>query len=226
MKKRMMALSLLTAAALAVLAGCSSQTEETTTAAPATEAATEAKTEAEAETEAAEEETEAAAETEASGEDGPIIQKLKAGEPMIVGINAQSPPWRFHKVVDGKDELKGFEVSMCYGLGEYLSEQLGTTVNVEFNDMSLSGVLAALQAKKVDIAPGLAGTAERRENMDFSIPYHRSLQTIVIQKSREEDPMFAVENEMEGVKTASIQGSSTSVTFSEQYPKAELIGSE
>lgn len=218
MKKRWLSAALVMAMAVSALAGCGSKPAET--AAPATTAATEAATEAKAEeTNAEAEETEAAEEVEY----GPILQKAKETGKLVAAINAQSPPWRFHKNVDGKDKLCGFEISMCYGLADYVSEKLGVPVEVEINDMTFPGVLASLQAGQVDFAPSLAGTAERRENMDFTQPYHRSLQTIVIKKDRENDEMFDPAKEMEGVRTASGQGTSTSVTFSEQYPKAELV---
>lgn len=224
MKKRWITIALAAVMAISTLAGCGSKPEETqapaqaeTTAAPTTQAA---KTETPAE-------TEASTETEAEKEEyGPILQKAKESGKLIAAINAQSPPWRFHKIVNGQDKLCGFEISMCYGLADYVSEKLGTKVEVEINDMTFPGVLAALQAGQVDFAPSLAGTEERRKNMDFSIPYHRSLQTIVIKKDRENEDIFNPDKAMEGVNTASLQGSSTSVTFSEQYPSANLIDYE
>lgn len=218
MKKRWIATALAAVMAAGTLAGCSSKPEETQ--APAqvemTVDAGTVQTEAPSGTEA---------ETEAQ-EYGPILSKAKESGKLVAAINAQSPPWRFHKIVDGQDKLCGFEISMCYGLADYVSEKLGTEVEVEINDMTFPGVLAALQAGQVDFAPSLAGTEERRQNMDFSIPYHRSLQTIVIKKDRENEDIFAPENGMNGVSTASLQGSSTSVTFAEQYPDANLIDYE
>lgn len=218
MKKQWMAMALTMGLIAGSLAGCSSQPVQTQPAEPAQTQAEAEKTEAE-KTEA--EKTEATAE-----EYGPILSKVKESGKIIAAINAQSPPWRFHKTVDGKDKLCGFEISMCYGLADYLSEKLGTKIEVEINDMTFPGVLASLQAGQVDFAPSLAGTEERRQNMDFTIPYHRSLQTIVIKKDRENDEVFKAENKMNGVDTGSLQGSSTSVTFREQYPDANCIDYE
>lgn len=218
MKKQWMAMALTMGLIAGSLAGCSSQPAQMQPAAPAQTQAEAEKTEAE-KTEA--EKTEATAE-----EYGPILSKVKESGKIIAAINAQSPPWRFHKTVDGKDKLCGFEISMCYGLADYLSEKLGTKIEVEINDMTFPGVLASLQAGQVDFAPSLAGTEERRQNMDFTIPYHRSLQTIVIKKDRENDEVFKAENKMNGVDTGSLQGSSTSVTFREQYPDANCIDYE
>ncbi|MCI9147932.1 MAG: transporter substrate-binding domain-containing protein [Hungatella sp.] len=220
MKKRWIATALAAVMAVSTLAGCGAKPEEAQAPAPA-ETTQAAQTEAPAE-------TKTPAETTAQTEEeyGPVLQKAKESGKLIAAINAQSPPWRFHKMVDGQDKLCGFEISMCYGLADYVSEKLGTKVEVEINDMTFPGVLAALQAGQVDFAPSLAGTEERRQNMDFSIPYHRSLQTIVIKKDRENEDIFAPDKAMKGVSTASLQGSSTSVTFSEQYPQANLIDYE
>ncbi len=218
MKRRWMAAAMAAVMAVSTLAGCGAKSEETqappkveTTQAAQAPAETQAPTEAQA------------GETQ---EYGPILQKAKESGKLVAAINAQSPPWRFHKIVNGEDKLCGFEISMCYGLADYVSEKLGTKVEVEINDMTFPGVLAALQAGQVDFAPSLAGTEERRQNMDFSIPYHRSLQTIVIKKDRENEEIFAPDKGMSGVSTASLQGSSTSVTFAEQYPQANLIDYE
>lgn len=147
---------------------------------------------------------------------------LKTGK-MTAALNCQAPPWRFHTIKNGEDTLAGFEVSMMYGFADFLSEKFGTEIKVDIQDMTFPGVLAALQADQCDIAPSLAATAERRENMDFSIPYHRSLQTVVIRADRKDEEIFKPENMLKGVTVSGLQGSSTVVTFSEHYPEAEVI---
>ena len=204
--------------AVAMFAGCSSSQQ------PAQTTAGQSDTAAASDTSAAEttEETSQAAGDYDMSNAGPVLQRVYDTGVMHVAINAQSPPWRFHQTVDGEDRLEGFEVRMMYGFAEYLSQRLGKTIEVDLQDMTFPGVLAALQADQIDLAPSLAGTEERRENMDFSIPYHRSLQTIIIRKDREDDPIFDPANSMTGVNTGSLLGSSTSVTFQEQYPEAVL----
>lgn len=219
MRKKLFGVGIVIALMAGLTAACSSKPTET----PAVSEATEASAVEETQT-VTEEET--VKESEGNEAYGPILSRVKETGKIVAAINAQSPPWRFHKTVDGKDKLCGFEISMCYGLADYLSEKLGRDVEVEIKDMTFPGVLASLQAGQVDFAPSLAGTEERRQNMDFTIPYHRSLQTIVIQKNRENDEIFIPENGMKGVKTGSLQGSSTSVTFREQYPEAECVDYE
>ena len=50
-------------------------------------------------------------------------------------------------------------------------------------DMSFDGLIAALQAGSIDfIAAGMTATDERRQNVDFSEPYYKTNQVIVIRK--------------------------------------------
>lgn len=151
-----------------------------------------------------------------------LTRILETGK-MTAALNCQAPPWRFHIIKDGEDTLAGFEVSMMYGFADFLSQKFGVEIKVDIQDMTFPGVLAALQADQCDIAPSLAATAERRENMDFSIPYHRSLQTVVIRVDRKDDEIFKPENMLKGALVSGLQGSSTVVTFSEHYPEAEVM---
>lgn len=153
----------------------------------------------------------------------PVLDRILKTGKMTAALNCQAPPWRFHTIKNGEDTLAGFEVSMMYGFADFLSEKFGVEIKVDIQDMTFPGVLAALQADQCDIAPSLAATAERRENMDFSIPYHRSLQTVVIRVDRKDEEIFKPENMLKGVTVSGLQGSSTVVTFSEQYPEAEVV---
>src|SRR4051812_16086208 len=154
---------------------------------------------------------------------GPVLTRVKETGVMTTGFAAQTPPWRFHKMVNGKDTLAGFEVDLVHLVAEEVGKYLGVPVELEIKELQIDGALAALQADKIDFAPTLSATEERKKNMDFSIPYHRSLQTIAIRTEDKDKPMFKEENQLAGAKIGSIKGSSTSVTLLEKYPKAELF---
>lgn len=154
---------------------------------------------------------------------GPIMKKAYETGVVNVCYFAQKPPFQYHKMVDGKDTVIGFEVSMSDFIAERLSEEFGREVKFVPSVMTVQGGLAAIQAGQVDCMPGLAGTAERRENMDFTIPYHRSLQTIVVLKDRFDDPKYRIDNQMSGVVVSVEKGSSTAITLKEQYPEVVLL---
>jgi len=154
---------------------------------------------------------------------GPIMKDIYDSGLLKVGMIGNRPPWTFHAMIDGKDTLTGFETLMCHDIARLLTEYMGKEIVCDFMETDVAGVLAAIQAGKVHIGPGLAGTAERRENMDFSVPYHRSLQCIMIRVADKDDPKFELEKGLEGVLVASTLGSSTTVTLKEQYPACEVL---
>lgn len=169
------------------------------------------------------ESTEAASSESDTKELGPVLTRVKETGVITTAFAAQTPPWRFHKMVNGKDTLAGFEVDLVYLIADEVEKYLGVPVELEIKELQIDGALAALQADKVDFAPTLSATPERKENMDFSIPYHRSMQTIAIRTEDQDKELFKEENQLAGAKVGSIKGSSTSITMLEKYPEAELF---
>ena len=154
---------------------------------------------------------------------GPIMKRAYETGKINVCYFATKPPFQFHKIVDGEDQIVGFEVALADYVAEQLSEEFGREVKMVPQVMTVQGGLAALQAGQVDCMPDLAGTAERKENMDFSIPYHRSLKTIVVLKERAGEDIFKAENQLKGVKVSAEKGSSDAICLKEQYPDVDLL---
>lgn len=154
---------------------------------------------------------------------GAIMKDIYDSGTLKVAMIGNRPPWNFHAMVDGKDIITGFETLMCEGVAQELTAYMGKEITCDFMETDVAGVLAAIQAGKVHVGPGLAGTAERRENMDFSVPYHRSLQCIMIRVEDKDDPKYDLEKGLAGVLVASQLGSSTTVTLKEQYPDCEIL---
>ncbi len=94
---------------------------------------------------------------------------------MVVGTSAEFPPFEFHKVVDGKDSIKGFDIM----LAEEFAKELG--VKVEIKDMSFDGLIGALNADQVDIVlAGMSPTPEREKSVDFSELYYLSRNAVIV----------------------------------------------
>ena len=224
MRKRQMIAAAAMCTFIMALAGCSQQsTSETAakeTAAQTTAQESQAETVKSEEAEAAENE-----EAEAINVDelGPIMKRAYETGEINVCYFATKPPFQFHKIIDGEDKIVGFEVALSDYVAEKLSEEFGREVKMVPQVMTVQGGLAALQAGQVDCMPDLAGTAERRENMDFSIPYHRSLKTIVVLKERAGEDIFRAENQLKGVTVSAEKGSSDAICLKEQYPDVDLL---
>ena len=80
-----------------------------------------------------------------SKESASVLESIKQKGKLVVGTSADYPPYEFHKEIDGKDQIVGFDISMA----KSLAEDLG--VELQINDMDFDGLLIALQAGKVDM---------------------------------------------------------------------------
>ena len=155
---------------------------------------------------------------------GKILTDVKNTGILKVGAFGNRPPWYFQRVdANGKKEISGFEYYMINDIAKEVGKKVGREVKVEILETDVAGVLAAIQAGKVHFSFSLAGTPERKKNMDFSTAYHRSLQVIAIRVADKDNPKFKLENKLKGVKIASIQASSTTVSLKEQYPGCEVL---
>lgn len=181
MKKMKKVAALLLAGTMVMsLAACSGKSDTKTT--TAAEETTETTAETTAETKAGE--------TVAEGEMGPIFKDLKENGVLKVGIIGNDPTFCFHTVVDGKDELAGFEVAGMYEMAERLSEYLDREVTVEFYESDFTGCMSALEANQVYFVTRLSPTDERKETWLFTDVYHKSNECYVALKDNVDNEKF------------------------------------
>ena len=103
----------------------------------------------------------------------PEVALVDSKEVVRMGTNAAFPPFEY---VEGS-EVVGFDATMS----RMIARDYGKKLNII--DMSFDGLIAALQAGSIDfIAAGMTATDERRQNVDFSEPYYKTNQVIVIRK--------------------------------------------
>ncbi|MBN1039859.1 amino acid ABC transporter [Clostridium botulinum] len=109
-----------------------------------------------------------------------VLEAIKQKGKLVVGTSADYPPYEFHKEVDGKDQIVGFDISIA----KSLAEDLG--VELQINDMDFDGLLIALQAGKVDMVfAGMTPTDERKENAYFSDIYYTAQHGVIVRKGEE-----------------------------------------
>ncbi|MBR5866998.1 MAG: transporter substrate-binding domain-containing protein, partial [Spirochaetaceae bacterium] len=103
------------------------------------------------------------------------MEKIKANGKIILGTSADYPPYEFHALIDGKDTIVGFDISIA----EEIAKDLG--VQLEIKDMNFDGLLAALVSGNVDfVISGMTPTEERKQNVDFSDIYYEAVHGAVI----------------------------------------------
>ncbi|MDO7904883.1 ABC transporter permease subunit [Paenibacillus sp. JX-17] len=121
---------------------------------------------------------------------------------IILGTSAEFPPYEFHKTINGKDEIVGFDIEIAKAIAKDMGAEL------QIQDMGFDSLLAALQSKRIDlIISGMTPTEERRKSIDFSDPYYRATQSIVVRKEDQDKfkTMKDLENAKIGVQKGSIQ---------------------
>lgn len=103
------------------------------------------------------------------------IDKIKKAGKIVVGTSADYPPYEFHKSINGKDEIVGFDIEIA----KQIAKDLG--VKLEIKDMKFDGLLAALDSGNVDfVMAGMTPTEDRKKNVDFSKVYYVAVQSIVV----------------------------------------------
>ncbi len=100
--------------------------------------------------------------------------KLSAGSKVVkLGTNAAFPPFEY---VEGT-KVVGFDITM----GEKIAYSMDAKLVVE--DMNFDSLIPALSSGAIDfVAAGMSVTEERKQNVDFSVPYFESEQVIIVRK--------------------------------------------
>lgn len=128
--------------------------------------------------------------------------EAKPQKKLVVGMSADFPPYEFHKVINGKDTIVGFDVDIAKEIAKDLDAEMVP------EDMSFDSLLPALQSGRVDLVlSGMTPTDERRKSIDFSDVYYRSKQVIMVRpEDKDKYPtMDALKGEKIGAQKGSIQ---------------------
>ena len=103
----------------------------------------------------------------------PEVAGIESKDVVKMGTNASFPPFEY---TEGT-KVVGFDAT----LSTMIANDYGKALQIV--DMNFDGLIAALQSNAIDfIAAGMTATDERRQNVDFSEPYYKSNQVIIIRK--------------------------------------------
>ncbi|WP_352418443.1 ABC transporter substrate-binding protein [Proteiniborus sp.] len=105
------------------------------------------------------------------------LDKIKDSGKIVLGTSPDYPPYEFHKEINGKDNIVGFDIAIA----EEIAKDLG--VKLEIKSMEFGGLLADLKTSKVDfVLAGMTPDAERAKEVDFSNIYYNAEHGLVINK--------------------------------------------
>ncbi len=95
---------------------------------------------------------------------------IKPANVLNIAISSDYPPFIYNE--NGK--LVGFEVELI----NVIAKKLGKTIH--FHDVDFQDIISTVAKKQVDFAIAAIGhTKEREKEVDFTVPYHRSMSVIV-----------------------------------------------
>lgn len=114
---------------------------------------------------------------------------------LVMGTNAEFPPFEMRGGPSGS-RVVGFDVEVA----KAIAAKVGLPLKIE--DMQFDGLLPALDAGKVDLVlAGMTITPERAKTVDFSAPYYKATQVVLIRKG---DPVPAGKEDLKG-RTIAVQ---------------------
>ncbi|CAG7628574.1 transporter substrate-binding domain-containing protein [Paenibacillus allorhizosphaerae] len=142
------------------------------------------------------------------------LEQIKKAGKIVVGTSADYPPYEFHKEINKKDEIVGFDIEIA----KAIAKDLGVTL--EIKDMKFDGLLAALETGNVDfVISGMTPDAERQKSVDFTKIYYTAIQTVVI-RAEDKDKIKSIDD-LKGKKVGAQKGATQEKIVREQMPASE-----
>ncbi len=214
MKKRLVALALIAVFAVAVFAGCAAAPQPSASPS-ASESASTSPSESVSPSESASS-SESASPSETPVPSCALVDAVKQKGKLVVGCEALYPPFEYHKLVDGKDEIVGSDVE----LGKIIAGKLG----VEWvpSDLAFDTLITALNTNKVDmIISAMEPKEDRKENADFTDAYYGAGSSVIIRK--EDESTFATIESLAGKKVGAQLGSTQEDILKDQMKDSSPV---
>jgi len=147
------------------------------------------------------------------------LEKIKTSGKLVLGVSADYKPYEFHSIVEGQDSIVGFDIDIA----QAIADEIG--VELVIKDMDFMGLLGALSSGAVDIVlAGMQATEERKQNVDFSVPYFTEKNVFVTRTNIRAD--FNDSSALAGKRIAVQQGTTqerAAEALKEQVPSMIIV---
>ena len=143
------------------------------------------------------------------------LQEIKDSGKLVVGTCADYPPYEWHLVQDGEDQIIGFDIDIA----QAIADELG--VELEVKDMDFDGLIPALSTGKIDmIIAGMNPTEERKQSVDFTDIYYTQKDALVIKSEDAKD--IRSEDDLKKASLATQKATIQETYLLETFPNAEI----
>lgn len=142
------------------------------------------------------------------------LDEIKEDGMIKIGVFSDKNPFGY---VDDNGEVQGYDVYFAKRLAKDL---LGSEDAVEFTYVEAASRVEYLQSAKVDvILANFTVTDERKEKVDFALPYMKVALGIV----SPDEALITSVDDLEGKKLIVVKGTTAETYFTENYPDIELV---
>lgn len=144
------------------------------------------------------------------------MDRIEKSGKLVVGTSAEYAPYEYHTLVDGKDTIVGFDISIIQEIAKDLGVQL------EIVDMGFEGLLGALNSNKVDVViAGMNPDEKRRKSVDFSKIYYEAKQGVLV-RTEDKDKIKSIAD-LSGKKVGVQLGTTQEAIAKEQMKDSSLV---
>ena len=113
------------------------------------------------------------------------------------GTNAEFPPFEFVTANGTIGEFDGIDIAIAKQIGDE------NGYDVKIDNLEFDSLLVALNNGQLDaVIAGMTITDERKEEVDFSVPYYTATQVMIVKEGSD----IKTAADMEGKKIAVVQG--------------------
>jgi polar amino acid transport system substrate-binding protein len=147
---------------------------------------------------------------------GKLQQVLQRGK-LIVGTGSTNPPWGFR---DESGNLVGFDIDIAHILAKGL---FGDPTKVEFVTQGSDARIPNITTDKVDITcQAMTVTAERAQQVAFTIPYYREGAALLLAKGGKYSSYDALKKAGSAVTISVLQNVYAEALVHEALPQAKV----
>lgn len=127
------------------------------------------------------------------------LQNIMDNGKIVLGTSADYPPFEFHAMIDGKDEIVGFDIEIA----KYIADELG--VELVIQDMDFDKLLGGLSTGMLDfVVAGMNPDPEREANFT-DIYYEANLAVLVSKDNTEISTVEDLDGKSIGVQIGTTQ---------------------
>lgn len=140
------------------------------------------------------------------------LERILQAKKIVVGTSADYPPFEF---MNESNEFDGFDVKLM----SEVAKRMG--VEVEWTDIAFDGLIGSLQTGKIDaVIAAMSATAERDEQVDFSINYYIGKDAVLVAEGSGLE--IAAKEDLAGKKIGVQSGTIQDDWISENLPDDEI----